>query len=153
MLHILEGKAQPVEDVPVSAVWIVDEMAILHSMKYVPRTFISLASYVFQLVKSAASLDSIRADMIVDQYHDVSINNSERERRGAGGSNHTAIHHGSHKCPTQRKKYLSDGRHKANLSYVLVQEWHKPEYFARFADFGSLFVTHGIECHKSGLIV
>ena len=37
LLHILEGKVQPVDDVPVSAVWILDGMAILHSMNYVPR--------------------------------------------------------------------------------------------------------------------
>ena len=29
-----------------------------------------------------------------------------------------------------------------------MQEWQKPEYFVRFAYFGSLFVTHGRECHK-----
>ena len=44
LLHILEGKAQPVEDVPASAVWILDGVAILHSMKDAPRTFSSLAS-------------------------------------------------------------------------------------------------------------
>ena len=37
LLHILEGKAQPVKDVPASAVW------MLHSMKDVPRTVSSLA--------------------------------------------------------------------------------------------------------------
>ena len=97
-------------------------MAILHSMKHIPRAFNGLASYVFQLVKSAASLDRIRTDLIVDQYHDVYINKSERDRRGAGGSNHIAIHHGSQKCPTKWKKYLSDESHKANLSSFLVQE-------------------------------
>ena len=29
-----------------------------------------------------------------------------------------------------------------------MQEWQKPKYFVMFADFGSLFVTHGMECHK-----
>ena len=29
LLHILEGKAQPVEDVPASAVWILDGVAII----------------------------------------------------------------------------------------------------------------------------
>ena len=86
LLHILEEKAQPVEDVPASAVWILDEVAILHSMKDVPRTFSCLASYVFQLVKSAASQDRTKTDLIVDQYPDVSIKTPERERRGAGGS-------------------------------------------------------------------
>ena len=38
--------------------------------------------------------------------------------------------------------------YKANIAYFLVQEWQKPEYFVRFADFGSLFVTHGMERHK-----
>ena len=79
LLHILEGKAQPVEDVPASAVWILDGVAMLHSMKYVPRTFSSLASYVFPLVKSAASQDRTNTDLIMDQYPDVSIKVPERE--------------------------------------------------------------------------
>ena len=148
LLHILEERAQPVEDVPASAVWILDGVDILHSMKDVPRAFSCLASYVFQLVKSAASQDRTRTDLIMDQYPDVSIKNPEREWRGAGGSIQIAINHGNQKCPTQWKKYLSDGSNKANIAYLLVQEWQKPEYFVRFAYFGSLFVTHGRECHK-----
>ena len=148
LLHILEEKAQPVEDVLASAVWILDEVAILHSMKDVPRTFSCLASYVFQLVKSAASQDRTRTDLIMDQYPDVSIKTPERECRGAGGSIQIATNHGNQKCPTQWKKYLSDGSNKANLATCLVQKWQQPEYFLMFADFGSLFVTHGMECHK-----
>ena len=117
-------------------------------MKDVPRTFSSLASYVFQLVKSAASQDRTRTDLIMDQYPDVSIKNPERERRGAVRSIQIAINHGNQKCPTQWKKYLSDGSNKANIASFLLQKWQKPEYFVRFADFGSLFVTHGMECHK-----
>ena len=123
-------------------------MAILHSMKDVPRTFSCLASYVFQLVKSTASQDRTRTDLIMDQYPDIFIKNPERGRRGAGGSIQMAINHGNQKCPIQWKKYLSDGSNKANLPSFLVQEWQKPEYFVRFADFGSLFVTHRMECHK-----
>ena len=117
-------------------------------MKDVPRAFSCLASYVFQLVKSAASQDRTRTDLIMDQNPDVSIKNPEREWRGAGGNIQIAINHGNQKCPTQWKKYLSDGSNKANIAYFLVQEWQKPEYFVRFAYFGSLFVTHGMECHK-----
>ena len=101
LLHILEERAQPVEDVPASAVWILDGVDILHSMKDVPRAFSCLASYVFQLVKSAASQDRTRTDMIMNQYPDVSIKNLEREWRGAGGSIQIAINHGNQKCPTQ----------------------------------------------------
>ena len=84
-------------------------MATLHSMKDVPNTFSSLASYVFQLVKSAASQGRTRTDLIMDQYPDVSIKNPERERPGAdGGSIQIATNHGNQKCPTQWNKYLSD---------------------------------------------
>ena len=51
----------------------------------------------------------------MDQYPDVSIKNPERERRGAGRSIQIAINHGNHKCPTQWKKYLSDGSNKEDL--------------------------------------
>ena len=55
-------------------------MAILHPMKEVPRTVSSLASYVFQLMRSAASQDMVGIDQITDQYPDVSIKNTERVR-------------------------------------------------------------------------
>ena len=99
-------------------------------------------------MKSAASQDRTRTDLIMDQYPDVSIKNPEREWRGTGVSIQIAVNHVNQKCPTQWKKYLSDGSNKANIAYFLVQEWQKPEYFVMFADFGSLFVTHGMECHK-----
>ena len=83
----------------------------------------SLASYVFQLVKSGASQDRTRTDLIMDQYPDVSINNPERKQSGAGGSIQIAVHHGNQMCPTQCKKYMTDGSNKANLANFLVQEW------------------------------
>ena len=51
----------------------------MHSMKDVPRTISSLASYVIQLVKSAASQDRTRTDLIMDQYPDVSTKKPQRE--------------------------------------------------------------------------
>ena len=99
-------------------------------------------------MKSAAAQDRTRTDLIMDQYPDVSIKNPEREWRGAGVSIQIADNHGNQKCPTQWKKYLSDGSNKANIASFLVQEWQKPGFFVMFADFGSLFVTHGMECHN-----
>ena len=84
----------------------------------------------------------------MDQYPDVSIKIPEREWRGAGVGIQIAVNHGNQKCPTQWKKYLSDGSNKANIASFLVQEWQKPEYFVMFADFGSVFVTHGMEYHN-----
>ena len=85
----------------------------------------------------------------MDQYADVSINNPEREWRGTGViSIQIAVNHGNQKCPTQWRKHLSDRSNKANIASFLVQKWQKPEYFVMLADFGSRFVTHGMECHK-----
>ena len=100
---------------------------LLHSTKYIPTTFSSLASYVFHLVTPVASQDRTRTDMIMDEYPDVSINSPEREQCCAGGSIQIAINHGNQMCPTQWKKYLTDGSNKANLAYFLMHEWQKPE--------------------------
>ena len=116
LLHILEGKAEPVEDVPTDAVWIIDGMALLQSLKSAPRTFSELAGYVFQLVKSTSSQNGTRTDLIMDQYPEVSIKNPEREKRGAGGAIQIKIQDGNQTCPTQWKKFLSDGSSKTNLA-------------------------------------
>ena len=96
---------------------------LLHSTKYVPMTFSSLANYVFHLVTPVASQDRTRTDMTMDQNPDVSIKNPEREQRCAGGSIQIAINHGNQMCPTQWKKYLTDGSNNANLAYFLMHEW------------------------------
>ena len=82
-------------------------------------TFSYLACYIFQLVPGQ--------DQVMGQYPDVSIKNPERERRCAGGRIQIAINHGDQMCPTQWKKYLTDGSNKANLAYYLMHEWQKPE--------------------------
>ena len=51
LLHILEEKPEPVEDVPASVVWIFDAMAKLQSLQAVTRTFSELAAHIFQLMK------------------------------------------------------------------------------------------------------
>ena len=77
-LHILEGKAQHVEVFPdpLYGCW---TAWLLHSTTDIPTTFSSLACYVFHLVTPVASQDSTRTDMTMDQNHDVSIKNPERE--------------------------------------------------------------------------
>ena len=96
---------------------------LLQSTKDVPMTFSSLANYVFHLVTPVASQDRTRTDMTMDQNPDVSIKNPEREQRCASGSIQIAINHGNQMCPTQWKKYLTDGGNKANLAYFLMHEW------------------------------
>lgn len=127
LLHILEEKAEPVEDVPASSVWILDGMVILHSLKVVRRTFRDLASYVFQLMKSNSSRERTRTDLIMDQYPEVSIKNLEREKRGTGGTIQITIQDGNQKCPTQWKKFMRDGRNKTNVANFLAKEWQQQQ--------------------------
>ena len=148
LLHILEGKAEAVKEVPASAVWIIDEMALLQSLKRIPRTFSELASFAFKLVESTSPQESTRTDLIMDQYPDVSIKNPERAKRSAGGTIQITIQDGNQKCPTQWKKFLSDGGNKTKLASFLVKEWQQQHDLAKLEAFGTFYITHGSECHK-----
>ena len=94
------------------------DTGLLHSTKDIPTTFSSLASYVFHLVTPLASQDRTRTDLIMDQYPDVSIKNPERERSGAGGSIQIAVQHCNQMCPTQWKKYLTEGSNKERILHI-----------------------------------
>ena len=95
---------------------------MLQSLKRVPRTFSELDSFLFQLVESTSPQKRTRADLIMDQYPDVSIKNPERVKRNAVGTIQITIQDGNQKCPTQWKKYLSDGCNKTKLASFLVKE-------------------------------
>ena len=58
LLHLMEGQVDPVEDVPVTAVLIIDGKEIMHSTKTVPKTFSELAKYVFQLIKRTHTIET-----------------------------------------------------------------------------------------------
>ena len=148
LLPLLESTVEPLNDVPEATMLIVDGMAMLQSLKTIPKTFGELASYIFQLLKLTSSHQHTRIDLIMDQYPDISIKNPERTKRASGGTLQVKIQGSSQKCPTQWKKFLSDGSNKTNLVAFLVNEWQQTDYAPLFVDFGPLYVTHGEECHK-----
>ena len=57
----------------------------------------------------------------MDQYPDVSIKNPEWAKRSAAGTIQITIQDGNQKCPTQWKKFLSDGGNKTKLASFLVR--------------------------------
>lgn len=147
LLHSLEEQAKPAEDVPTTAVWIFDGMALLQAIKTVPKTFKDLATYVLEVLKSTSN-NHTRTDLVMDQYPELSIKNPERVKRGASGLLQMRILGRHQRCPAQWKKFLSDGGNKTNLATFLVEELQQPEYASKFKGFGPLYITHGDECHK-----
>ena len=82
----------------------------------------------------------------MDQYPEVSIKNPEHTKRATAGSLQVKIHGGNQKCPTQWKKFLSNGSNKMTLAHFLAKEWQEPSYVAMYADLGPMYVTHDEEC-------
>lgn len=145
LLHTFEEKVEPVEDVTASVVLIFDGMAMVQSLKVVSRTFSELASHIFHLMKMHSPQESTRTDLIMDQYYEVSIKNTEREKHSAEDTIQTTIQGGNQKSPPQRKKYLIDSSNNINLASFLVNKWQQPQYIPVFKDFGTLYITHGTE--------
>ena len=77
----------------------------------------------------------------MDQYPDVSIKNPEWAKRSAAGTIQITIQDGNQKCPTQWKKFLSDGGNKTKLASFLVKEWQQQHYLAKLERFGT-FLCH-----------
>ena len=123
-------------------------MALLQSLKCIPRTFSELASFVFQLVESTSPQERTRTDLIMDQYPDVSTKNPERAKRSARGTIQITIQDGNQKCPTQWKKFMSDGGNKTKLASFLVKKWQQQHYLEKLEAFGTFYITHGSGCHK-----
>ena len=145
LLHSLEKQAKPAE-VPTTAVWIFDGMALLQTIKTVPKTFKDLATNVLEVLKSTSN-NPTRTDLVMDQYPELSIKNPERAKRGASGVLQMRILGRHQRRPAQWKKFLSDGVNKTNLAMFLVEELQQPEYASISKGFGPLYITHGDGCH------
>lgn len=127
--------------------WIIDGMALLQSLKCAPNLFTELATNVLQMIISTVPNNKPRIDLVMDQYPVISIKNPERMKRAKEGSLKIDIQEGKQKCPTQWKKFLSDGNNKTNVAAFFLQEWQHQDYFTNLARLHTLYVTHGEECH------
>ena len=72
LLDSLTQQVEPAEDVPPTAAWIVDGMAVLQSLNDIPTKFEDLASVVFYSVVPQTIL-ARRIDFVTDRFLDVSI--------------------------------------------------------------------------------
>ena len=98
LLEPLTNQVEPAEDVPPTAAWIVDVMAILQSLKEVPSTFEDLAMMIFDSI-APPSMMARQIDFVTERYLETSIKHAERARRGSHGSLKVRITGPGKKCP------------------------------------------------------
>ena len=99
LLEPLTNQVGPAEDVPPTAAWIVDGMAILQSLKEIPSTFEDLAIMIFDSIAPQSMVR--RVDFVTDRYLETSIKNAERARQGSYGSLKVRLTDPRQKCPKQ----------------------------------------------------
>ena len=108
LLEPLTNQVGPAEDVPPTAAWIVDGMAILQSLKEIPSTFEDLAIMIFDSIAPPSTVR--RIDFVTDRYLETSIKNAERARQGSYGS-------------LKVRNVPSNGENKTSLTEFLLKQW------------------------------
>ena len=121
LAEVLEKDVDPCAEEPDASVYILDGMALLQSIKNVPRTFGDLAEYMLKLI-IRTSRNAVRVDFVTDTYPELSIKNLERSKRAAGGSYAVKITASAQRCPQKWAKYLALGSNKEALIKFFVTE-------------------------------
>ena len=133
------------EVIPVDRATIIDGMGLIQKMKPTDKTFSELAMSVLSQVIHEGS-GSQRIDIAFDVYHDKSIKDLERQRRGEGiGIQLSNIAPGH--TIQQWKKILRCASSKKNLIKFLVNEWQKDRLRENLND-TVLYVTCEEKCYK-----
>ena len=128
------------------AIQIIDGMAYIQQLTCIPPTFGELAILILRgLLAIAAKHHSKRIDFVTDQYWQLSIKNSERDRRGDGQGAVTRIQHQAQKTPSNFKRFLSCGKNKEALVGFLYRHWEK--YDSDSYSGVTVYLAHGVECH------
>ena len=128
---------------------IIDAMATLQMIVKIPDTFSDLSEMVLSSILAQAGTGVTRVDLVADQYPEVSIKGTERDRRGRSGQILVSISSRQQTCPRQWKRFMSNGLNKTRLMHFLVQDWTtNGNLFAGKIGSRVLYVTHGSECTK-----
>ena len=145
---LLENEVKCLESLPnPTTAYIIDAMALLQSLVRIPERFASLAEMLMKRVIAVAGR-AVRIDFVADQYPDVSIKNTERDKRGSTGKLMITISSTQQMCPRQWKKFLASGSNKTALLNFLANEWTSNNKYAEIIGNRIVFVTHGPKCIK-----
>ena len=86
LLHAIEAQVGLccANDISAKSTLIIDGMALIQALHYIPSTFGELANVIFdQVIKLALKYECSRVDFVTDRYPVNSITNLERSRRAA----------------------------------------------------------------------
>ena len=150
LLHELVSRVQDpiVETAHTSGALLIDAMAMLQTMKYIPQTFGELAEKILQLIVNCAKgFDVARVDFVSDRYPAVSIKNLERNKRAVSGVTQIRIGGPNQKVPRQFKKFLSLGENKESLVEYIFKHLCTMRLEENLCDL-SLYFSHGQKCHR-----
>ena len=112
---LLENEVECLESLPnPTTAYIIDAMALLQSLVKIPERFASLTEMLMKRVIAVAGR-AVRIDFVADQYPDVSIKNTERDKRGSTAKLMITISSPQQMCPRQWKKFLASGSNKTAL--------------------------------------
>ena len=126
---------------------IVDGMALLRSIKAIsmPPTFGEYADLILSILCRFFNKYT-RIDFIADTYCNISIKNTERSSRAAGGSVRQHVTGPDQHLPRQFNKFLAVGANKEELIAFLASQWQRPDRISKIPHRKVLVVTSRTSC-------
>ena len=146
IVKVIDGYIKPLEGAPMEACWVVDGMAVLHSITEVPKTYADLAMKVLKCITKHTS-DNCRVDFVTDTYPDNSIKSSTHHQRKKDGEYEVRIKSKFQTIPKDFNRFLANEKNKTSLVEFLAEEWVGDEYGAVIGN-RQIFVSVGNKCLK-----
>ena len=159
LLHVTEDEAQDAS-VELPAVedkaYILDAMAVLQTLTFIPLTFGELATNLLAKIVNAAIFSKCKnVDFVCDRYPRQSVKNLEK-RRAMSGIQMIRIYSEQQKVSRQWKKVMVDllikdekfmfsGEHKEELMKFIFNCWSKDPQLLKGIQ---VFLTHKENCHR-----
>ena len=166
LLEDLENDIPPTRSAPPQAVWIMDGFSNIQVLKepkpldhegmfvsqkgWKPTTFRDVAESILSHIYLVTKPLPLRIDFVIDTYPDVSIKESEHQRRAGSSGRRVKITSAAQRAPTSWDDYLKCKENKRDLPGFLVKEWSSvsdKQYVKRMGNV-PLFACHGAECTR-----
>ena len=165
LLDILEKNVPAVQHAPLGSVWIIDAFANIQILKkpvlehepvqqggskWKPNTFSDVAESIMSSVCSITKPQPLRIDFVVDTYQELSIKQTERERRSKTPGRRIKVNAACQKAPASWSDYMSNSSNKQELPEFLHSEWSSDTngFYATRLSNTQLFVCHGSKCNR-----
>ena len=139
----LQKDIPAVEAIPQPSACIIDGMAMVQRLKGDHMTFADIADALMAMVLREGAAGK-RIDVVFDVYREMSIKNTEREKRGGYSGNEYRHIQPDHKVQ-QWRKFLANPQNKKQLVGFVTEEWQKERFLGRLTG-KTLFTTAEEKC-------